>query len=200
MKNTLKIMMIVMALLGVMTSSANGKITVSSNENTKSTIIKLDDVRKGHQLLIKSNHGTVLYNESISQTGVYKKEFDLTTLPDGIYFFELDKDVVIQIIPFSVLSNTVKFDKDKEVKVFKPVVQYRNNKLTVSKLALDLKPMTVEIFYDNPHTTISEKIHSEKIENTKIIERVYILDQKKPGTYRIVTKTDGRSYTQMITI
>lgn len=200
MKKTIKNTLVVMAMLGAITSYANLIPSTTLNENVKTTILTLDNVREGQRLLIKSKSGTILYKESIGKSGPYNKEFDLTSLPNGNYFFELEKEFEIQIIPFSVLSNTVKFSKEEEVKIFKPIVRTKDHKVMVSKLSLDLKPMTLEIYYNNPESSDSEKIYSEKIENTKVIERIYTLDKDKPGAYKIVTKSDGHVYTQMITI
>lgn len=200
MKKTIKNTLVVLAMLGAITSYANLAPSLPFNENVTTTLITLDNVREGQRLLIKSKNGTILYKESISKTGAYKKEFDLTSLPNGNYFFELEKDVEIQIIPFSVSFNTVEFSKEKEVKIFKPVIRSKDNKLLVSKLSLILQPLSVEIFYDASSGSGFEKIYSEKIENTKVIERIYSLDKEKPGTYKIVTKSDGRVYTQIFTI
>ncbi len=200
MKKTIKNTLVVMAMLGTITGYANLKPSLHLNENVKTTMLTLDDVREGQLLLIKSKNGTILYKESISKTGDYSKEFDLTSLPNGNYFFELEKDMLIQIIPFNVSSNTVNFLKDKEVKIFKPVVTSKKNKLYVSKLSLDLQPLTIEIYYKESQDSNSyEKIYTQKIENTKVIERIYALDKNIPGTYKIVTKADGRSYSQTFT-
>ncbi len=199
MKKTIKNTLVVMAMLGSITGYANFTPAQPWNDEIKSTIITLENVREGQRLLIKSNNGTILYKESIKETGAYRKEFDLTSLPNGNYFFELDKDVEIQIIPFKVSSNIVTFAKEKEVKIFKPVVRTNGNKLLVSKLSLELQPMSLEIYYESPNGSNYERIYSEKIENTQIIERIYSLDKDKPGTYKIVTKSDGRVYSQIFT-
>lgn len=200
MKKTIKSTLVVIAMLGAITSYANLMPSMTFKENVKTTMLRLDNVREGQRLWIKSQSGTILYKESIDKSGAYRKEFDLTSLPNGNYFFELEKDVEIQIIPFSVASNNVTFSKEKEVKIFKPVVRTKESKLLVSKLSLDLQPLSVDIYYEAPDGAGFERIHSEKIENTKVIEKIYVLDNNKPGNYKIVTKSDGRVYTQMFTI
>ncbi len=200
MKKTIKNTLVVMAMLGAITSYANLTPSIPFNENIKATILTLENVKEGQRLVIKSKNGTILYKESISKTGAYQEEFDLTSLPNGNYFFELEKDLEIQIIPFSVSANSVEFSKDKEVKIFKPYVRAKGNKLFVSKLSLDLQPLTLEIYYDTPNSSNYERIYSEKIENTKVIERIFSLDKQMPGTYKIITKSDGRVYTQIFAI
>jgi hypothetical protein len=200
MKKTIRHSLAVMAMLGVITSYANFTPTFPLNKNVKTTILKLDNVKQGQRLLIKSKNGTILYNESINETGVYRKEFDLTSLPNGNYFFELEKDVEIQIIPFTVSSSTVEFSKENTVTIFKPIVRTIGSKLLVSKLSLDLQPLTLEIYFEDPISSNYERIYSEKIENTKVLEKIYALDQNKPGTYKIITKAEGRVYSQIFTI
>ena len=185
-------------MLGVITSYANLNPSEGKTNNIKATVLTLENVDEGQQLLIKSVNGTILYKEEIKKEGYYQKEFDLTSLPNGNYFFELEKDMEIQIIPFNVSSTNVKFAKENEVKIFKPLVKSKNNKLYFSKLSLDQKPVMVEIYYNNANSY--ESIFSEKIENTQVIERIYSLDKEKSGTYKVITKSDGRVYTQVFTI
>ena len=149
MKTTIKNSVVVMAMLGAITGYANLRPSDVLNETIEKTIIKLDNVKEGQRLLIKSKTGTIVYRESIQKTGLYKKEFDLTSLPNGDYFFELDKDFEITIIPFNVKDAQVIFKKEEEKTIFKPVIRTENNILFVGKLALNMEPMKIEIFFDS---------------------------------------------------
>lgn len=120
MKKTLKHTLVVMAMLGTITGYANLTPSVPLHDNVKTTIIRLDNVKVGQRLMIKSITGTILYKESINKTGDYNKEFDLTSLPDGHYFFELEKDVEFRIIPFMVSNTAVTFSKKNEFRLLKP--------------------------------------------------------------------------------
>ncbi len=200
MKTTIKNSLVVIAMLGVITSYANLMPSDPKNEGIRTTILTFNNVREGQRLIIKSINGTILYKEAIAKTGDYRKEFDLTSLPDGKYFFELEKDLEIQIIPFMVAYNKVEFAKEKEVVIFKPHVRNESNKLFLSRLSFDLMPLNIEIYYDGNDFQGYSKIFSEKVEDTKIIERIYSLDKDKKGTYKIVMKTQGREFTQIFTI
>jgi hypothetical protein len=161
-------------------------------------VLTLTDVKKGHELVIKDTNLLVLYRESIVQNGTYSKGFDLTALPDGNYFFELEKDVKIVIMPFTVTANKVKFEKEKEAIIFKPIMRVVNNKLLVSRLSFEAQPLNVEIYYEASFRETSSLIFSEKIEDTKIIERIYELSKRKKGDYIIVFTTQGREFTERI--
>ena len=45
-----------------------------------------------------------------------------------------------------------------------------------------------------------EIVQHEKIKDIRIIERIYALDKTKKGNYRVVVKTEGREFTESITI
>lgn len=196
MKNSIKNIVFVVAMVASMMSDASN--TYASDTKEVSTVLTLADVKKGHQLLIKDTNLLVLYRESISKNGTYSKGFDLTALPDGSYYFELEKDVKIVIMPFTVAANEVTFEKEKEAIIYKPTVRVVDNIVYVSRLSLDTQPLKVEIYYDGALRDTSSLIFSEKIENTKIVERIYELSKRNKGEYTIIFKTQGRSFSERL--
>lgn len=192
MKTSIKNSLVIIAMLGVVTGYANlTPINASYGEDPKRTILTLESMREGQRLFIKSTNGTILYKESIDRSGSYKKEFDLTSLPNGDYFFEVDKDFEIKIIPFKVNGAQVTFQKERTKSIFKPVVTIKDNIVTVSKLVLDNTSVDVKIYFDSGDY---ELIHSERIENIKNIQRVYRLLKNVTGNYKVICKSDGREF------
>ncbi|WP_242203438.1 hypothetical protein [Aestuariivivens insulae] len=169
--------------------------TIDNHVSTdiKATVFTLENVKKGNLLTIKGQSGITLYKELIEKNGNYKKGFDLTALPDGDYIFELEKDVEIKTVPFTVRTNTVIFDKNKETTVFKPVTRIKDSILYLTKLSLDREPLEVKVYFEAGGYHL---IHSEKIEETTSIERAYKLSNK--GSYKIVCLTEGRQFTTFI--
>lgn len=201
MKKEVKKGILLVTMLGTMISYATGTSSFERKTEIKKTILSINSVKQGQQLIIKNNSGVVLYKELIERSGAYNKGFDLTALPNGDYYFELEKDLEIQVIPFKVRLNTVEFLKDKEVKFFKPVVRFKDNKILLSRLSLDHKPLEVKIYYEEAGSPSSyDLIHSEKFEGAEIIERVYTIDKTKKGAYKVVVKTQGREFTENMTI
>jgi hypothetical protein len=172
--------------------------TYSLDIHKESTILTFNNVKKGHQLVIKDTNLLILYKEAIQKNGAYSKRFDLTALPNGDYYFELDKDVEIVIIPFKVISNKVTFDKAKETVVYKPTVRLENNHLFVSRLSLDAQPLSIKMYYSSSFGQGTDLIFSEEIENTKIVKRIYELSKQKKGNYTIVFTSDGREFEEYI--
>lgn len=170
----------------------------SLNTGKGSSVLTLKEVKKGQQLLIKDANLSILYRESITHNGTYTKGFDLTSLPDGTYYFELDKDLEIVTIPFTITSNEVQFEKEKETVIYKPTVRVVDNKLFVSRLSLEKESLKVKIYYEKAFEGNSILVFSENIEGTKIASRIYELSKKKKGDYTIVFTTQGREFTKRI--
>jgi hypothetical protein len=196
-KHTKKGILIV-TMFATLLSSANEVSFYSFKNDAKRTSLTLNDVKQGNLLSIKDNNGIVLYKELIQKSGIYTKGFDLTTLPDGGYVFELDKDLEINIIPFMVNSNEVSFNKDLEKIIFKPFTKVKDNVVFISKLTLNKEPMKVEIYFNPSDSTYTELVYSETIKNTININRVYRLTGLTKGNYKLVFNTEGRVFTKEI--
>ncbi|MBU2938143.1 hypothetical protein KO494_01195 [Lacinutrix sp. C3R15] len=192
MKNTLVIVVLFTALL------ANANTSLNDLNDVRKTVLTLNDVKQGDELLIKNAYGIILYKETIKNSGSYNKGFDLTELPKGDYFFELNKDFQIKIIPFNVSNNVVAFKSDKETTIFKPSIRNKENKVYINKLSLNLEPLEINVYYENLDINDFELIYSETLEGTNNISRLLNLDIEKKGKYRIETKTEGRTFVDYI--
>ncbi|WP_452230677.1 hypothetical protein [Lacinutrix sp. MEBiC02404] len=191
-KNTLVLVVLFTALL------ANANAPLNNLKDAKRTTLTLKDVKQGDELIIKNAYGIILYKEVIKNSGNYIKGFDLTELPKGDYFFELNKDFTIKIIPFNVSNNSVAFKNDNESTIFKPLVKNKENKVYISKLSLNYQPLKVEVYYEDLESNNYNLIYSETLENSNNINRILNLDIEKKGNYRIVTKTEGRTFVDYI--
>ncbi|PWH83804.1 hypothetical protein DIS18_04430 [Algibacter marinivivus] len=201
MKNVIKhskkgILMVTM--LATLLSFANETALFNIKNDAKKTILTLYNVKQGNLLSVKDINGVILFKEYIEKSGTYNKGFDLTTLPDGNYIFELDKDMEINSIPFTVSSNIVDFDKENEKTIFKPFTRVKGDFVYISKLALNKEPLKIEVYFTSFDSNDSELVLSENIGNTKTIKRIYKLDGLKFGTYKIVFFTEGKQFTKII--
>ena len=160
-------------------------------------MLTLLNVKEGNQLFIKDVFGLILYKESIKESGEFVKGFDLTSLPDGKYFFELDKDLEIAIIPFEVKMSTVVFNKELETTIDKPYITKKENRVLISKLSLDKQPLEVKIYYDY-NLGSYDLIHSETIEKSMNIQRAYKLSKNEKGNYKVVLKTEGHTFIEYL--
>lgn len=160
------------------------------------TSLNFAKVRQGSMLFIKDQRGLTLYKEAIQSTGEYSKGFDLTSLPNGEYYFELDTDLKIVIIPFDVKSSEVNFKKEEESTILKPIVRVMDDKVLVSRTSFEAAPMEFKIYFaDN-----SDVVLSERFEGETLIEKVYDFSESKKGEYLFVFWSNGRKYVKSVRI
>jgi len=200
MKKEVKTGIVMFTMLATMLTNATVPTTFEKKVEFENTTLSINNVKQGQELIIKDFNGIVLYKEVIDKTGMYKRGFDLTALPNGNYYFELDKDIEVQVIPFKVHANKVEFLKEKETTFYKPIIRFKGNKVLLSRLSFDEKPMEVKIYYDDYSSGEYELLHTEKFNDSKIVERVYQLDKRKKGNYKVIVKTEGREFTSTMTI
>ena len=188
--------LIIIAVLVSSLGYANDRREPLKEKEPKVTNLNLAKVKQGSMLFIKDQQGLILYKEAIANSGSYSKGFDLTSLPNGDYFFELDTEMEIVVIPFEVKASEVEFRKEEKATIFKPVVRVKDNMVYMSRTSFDAAPMDCRIYYaDN-----SDLVIAEKFEDEKVIQRVYDFSKAKKGDYLFVFRSNGRKYIKSVKI
>lgn len=194
MKKLTKRSLLLSGLMLSMMTFANGNIENSKERESKVTNISFDNVKRGSMLSIKDIKGIVLYNESIAKAGDYSKGFDLTALPNGDYFFELDAEFDIVIIPFNVVSNQVVFKKDEKLKIFKPNIRIKDNMVFVSRFSFEKSPIECNIYFADNNDLVRSERFNEETYSTK----VYDFSNAPKGEYIFVFESEGRKFIKSI--
>ena len=188
--------LIVLGLCTSLLSFANDNHETLKEKEPKVTSMSFKSVQQGSRLSIKDKSGLVLYKESIVKTGKYSKGFDLNSLPNGDYYFEMDSELKIIVIPFTVTLNEVNFKKEQENTIFKPVLRVKDEKVYLSRPSLNGTPIDVKIFYsDNYDLIVSEKFAKETE-----MKRIYDFSKSKKGNYVFVFESNGRKYSKSVKI
>ena len=197
MKTAIKKSLVLVALLVAVSVSYGNEVSGNPNNGKNvRTNVTFKDVKRGSVLSIMDMNGLVLYKEAIKKSGNYTKGFDLTSLPNGDYYFELNKEVEIKFVPFKVVASVVTFDKAAELNIFKPVVYVRDKNISITKLALGSETLSIEIFSESGDSVYSEKI--EKVGN--LLGRIFDFSTSEKGNYTIVIKTKERRFVENIQI
>ena len=183
-------------LFASMLSFANNEIKTSKEEKSKVTVISFKEVKLGSKLSIKDLNGIVLYKESIIKSGDYSKGFDLTSLPNGDYIFELDTELKITIIPFYVVSNQVAFKKEEESIIYKPFIRVKDSMVYVSRISFEENPIEYKIYFEGNY----EMVLSEKFDKESQLKRIYDFSTSEKGNYIFVFKSNGRTFTKTVKI
>ncbi len=196
MKNLARKSLVAVGLMMSLSTLANDNELAIKEKETNVTSIRFENVIQGSSLTIKDENGLVLYNESIEQSGDYSKGFDLSSLPNGDYFFELNSDLKLVVIPFNVDSSEVVLDKGSEESIYKPAVITKENMVYVSRTAIDESPLSCKIYYADNY----DLVHRAKFEEMEEVNKAYDFSTAKKGNYVFVFESKGRKFTKNIKI
>ena len=194
MKNLIKKSLVVVILMIALLSNASEKdrsIKIISHES-KVVQLYLNNHDGSSELVLKDAYGIQLYQYSIKGKE-FSKTFDLSELPDGNYFFELNGQTKIKTLPFSVAVKKVEFDK--ETIVFKPIVRLKSNAVYISKFTLKEDELEVFLFDENRNLLFSKKLIGEN--NLNLILN---LKNLKSGSYKLQLKNGGKLYNEIIKV
>ncbi|MDP2068750.1 MAG: hypothetical protein Q8K04_07265 [Lutibacter sp.] len=197
MKNLIKRSLLIAAIFTLPISNA-----MSNEPNPNSNIIiivngKLIDLTLDYadgdiEVNVQDSFGFVLYREKYTGASLSRK-FDLTLLPNGNYFLEINGQTKIEIIPFTVTSNNVDFEKEKVTIFFKPIVRFKDDVVYISKLALEKEALNIKVYDTNFNL-----LYSENLKNNINLGRKLSFSKLEPGNYMLVLKSEGRVFEKTI--
>lgn len=187
MKTIKRKVLIVSFMLATFINYANNSDLKNTIDAKKVTVV-FNDVKKGHQLTMKNEQGVVIHLERVIKKGDLVKTFNFSTLENGNYTLELDKDFQIVIKFLKVKNKTVIFNKNVSKIIFKPFIRNKENIVLISSITFDKKPLEIDIYYDN------EIIYSETATSNSLVNRVYRLDKKMKGDYIVIVRNNERMY------
>lgn len=196
MKNLARKSLVAVGLMMSLSTLANDNELAIKEKETNVTSIRFENVIQGSSLTIKDENGLVLYNESIEQSGDYSKGFDLSSLPNGDYFFELNSELKLVVIPFNVDASEVVLDKGSEESIYKPAVVTKENMVYVSRTAIDESPLSCKIYYADNY----DLVHRAKFEEMEEVKTAYDFSTAKKGNYVFVFESKGRKFTKNVKI
>ncbi len=127
MKNLIKKSIVLVVLFTTLLVNANEISSLRNLKDEKTTMLTLLNVKKGNQLIMKDAFGKVLYRQSIRNSGEFVKGFDLTSLPNGKYYFLLKGDLQKKIIPFRIIKNKLEYNQEMESTIKNTLTQSKKN-------------------------------------------------------------------------
>ena len=144
------------------------------------------------EVSVVDSKGFKLYKEKF-QGAVFVKKFDCTTLPKGSYFFKIEGQTNIRVMPFTVEFNHIKINSKSETIFYKPIVRMENDNVFISILAGDNESLEIELFDEALNLLYTEEIVGEVNLGRKLnISRLV------KGDYRLVLKSGSKIFKQTI--
>jgi len=187
-------------LVALLTASFNFAAEVANTavlkyENNES--ITLSKIEAGDTVVVKNRRGWVVMDAIATSFIKYEQLLELKSLKDGSYTLEVTKDTKINIIPFDVQTGEVVLKYNEEYNLFKPTVRVEDEFLYINQLSLGEEPMEIELYFnpDNDGGYSFQLIHSETVEDTVKIGRIFELDKNEKGAYKLILSIEDRTYT-----
>lgn len=195
MQKVMKQSLVILALFTAMFAYSGEVITFSSNDVNGKSLVKVEQIKEGTQFLIKDEDGITLYKETINKSGTISKLLDFSRLPDAEYYFELDSQEEIKVIPFSVTNSVAEFVEENEYSILKPQIVVADHLVHLSNKPSENQKIDIKVYYEN-----DDLAFNELLEDAKAINRTYDFSSSLKGSYTIVLTTEGRTFIDNIYI
>jgi len=194
MKKFINLCLLVVVITVSSTVNAAKKVSVAIT-NSSMVNVSLTDVVKGEKLLLKDYLGEVLFNATLKATPNYQKYFNLSNVPDGIYFVETESEYEVKVTPVFKNEQGVSLLDESTVTIFKPQVSVKNNLMhilfnNVEKSSLNL------IIYDNEWRVL-EEITGNKEE---VLKKTYDFSNMPKGDYQLYFSLKDRTFLKKVSI
>jgi hypothetical protein len=189
MKTTIKKHLVAVTFLLSLVSYATEK-NISSTTEGRKVKVEFTAVKKGQVLSIKNTNSIVMYSDIIEMAGNYARIFDLTSLENGKYTTELEKDFETIIKPFLIENGLVTFLPEENKTIFKPVIRIQDNLLLISKISLENQPIKITLYYKG------DVIYTETAKDIKVLNRAFRLLKNKKGNYTATINANGKKYSK----
>src|SRR5690606_29226791 len=124
-KNLIAVVLVVVSVASASAKEVPIKIKVAGE---KSIELFLGEISGKVWISFKDDNGDVIYSKRIKNLTFYRAKYDLATLPDGEYKFELYADDQTLNLPVTIAEGTVAL---KEKVAAAPVVSKRGNTVSV---------------------------------------------------------------------
>tara|TARA_R110001583_G_scaffold86860_1_gene226703 strand:+ start:38617 stop:39204 length:588 start_codon:yes stop_codon:yes gene_type:complete len=193
MKNLIKKSLLIVAVFIAITVTATElESGVTLKIDSKLIDLSLYNTDGDLTVRVKDSNGYVLYTERFEGQD-YSKKYDLNTLPNGDYFFEIEGQTKIKLVPFKVKSKGVILNNASKTSMFKPIVRQDNSKVYISQLALNSEPLKV-VFYDKSYNVL----YKEVLNGSVNLEKVLNISKLKKGDYILKMSSNTQSFTKNI--
>lgn len=195
MKKILKFSLVLAAvvLTAVQAHAGNADFSLDLiKEEGKTVSFSLKEIKK-IDLSIYDINDSLIYQEKVTSEENINRTYDLTALPDGIYFLKAEDDHKISKYKIEVVGNTAKLSADAISEVYKPVLVNKNGIVTVNVLNLEKTPVTV-VLYDSNQT----EVYNETLEADLYVGKMFDLTAAQNGKYTFEITYNGKTFMETV--
>lgn len=189
MKNIVKFTTIVAFMFATVAGMAREpKLNLLSSGKAKSVVLTMEASAKGVQIKLMDADLNIIYAEKMSE-GLFSKKLNLKDLVNGTYYLSADDNLIKYSYTIVLENNDVKIVKaDEDVK---PFFRKTDKMVFMNYLNLDKSGLSIKIYDAENRTVFSQEISDEMI-----VEKAFNFTDAFPGTYMLVVKSAGKTYTE----
>lgn len=163
-------------------------------EEGKTVSFSLKEIKK-IDLSIYDINEALIYQEKVVSEDHINRTYDLTALPDGIYFLKAESDLKVTKYKIEVVGNKAKLSADAISEIYKPVLVNKNGIVTVNILNLKKAPVTVAI-YNSDQT----EVYNEVLGATLYVGKIFNLSSVQGGKYTFEITYNGKTFIETVAI
>jgi hypothetical protein len=191
MKKILKFSLVLAAvvLTAVQAHAGNADFSLDLiKEEGKTVSFSLKEITKIDLSIYDINDG-LIYQEKVTSEDNINRTYDLTALPDGIYFLKAESDLKISKYKIEVVGNKAKLSADAISEMYKPLLVNKNGIVTVNILNLKKAPVTVVIY--NADQT---EVYNETLAADLYVGKIFDLSSAQRGKYTFEITYNGKTF------
>ena len=197
MKKILKFSLVLAAvvLTAVQAHAGNADFSLDLiKEEGKTVSFSLKEIKK-IDLSIYDTNDSLIYQEKVTSEDNINRTYDLTALPDGIYFLKAESDLKISKYKIEVVGNKAKLSADAISEVYKPVLVNKNGIVTVNILNLENTPVTVAIYNSEEN-----QVYNETLTADLYVGKIFDLTSAQNGKYTFDITYNGKTFSETVAI
>ena len=195
MKKILKFSLVLAAvvLTAVQAHAGNADFSLDLiKEEGKTVSFSLKEIKK-IDLSIYDINEALIYQEKVVSEDHINRTYDLTALPDGIYFLKAESALKISKYKIEVVGNKAKLSTNAISEVYKPVVVNKNGIVTVNVLNLEKVPVTVAV-YNSDQT----EVYKETLAADLYVGKIFDLSSAHNGKYTFEITYNGKTFSETV--
>ena len=163
-------------------------------EEGKTVRFSLKETKK-IDLSIYDTNDSLIYQEKVTSEDTINRTYDLTALPNGIYFLRAESDLKISKYKIEVVGSKAKLTAAAISEVYKPVLVNKNGMVTVNILNLDTVPVAVTI-YDSEEN----EVYNENLTAALYVGKIFDLTSTQNGKYTFEITYNGKTFSETVII
>ena len=174
-------------ITAVMTAAGTPKLNVFTTGMTNAVVLTMEAPINGVQLTLLDVDLHLIYSEKMNQ-GTFSKKLNFKDLKDGTYYLTADDRQKQYTYTLSLKNSKVELVSTDEM--VKPFFRKTDKMVLMNYLNLNKAEVSMKV-YDEQDRVVFSGVSKELI-----IEKAFNFTDAYAGTYRLVLRLDGKSYSE----